>query len=112
MQDVQPGAGFVHHIVPPGHGAELRQQLVGIAGLDQAPLFHDEHLLKHIRGFLQNVGGDNERAPGLGVIVQQQAVKILPRYHVQPGYRLIHKGDGGAAGQRQHDGQHAGHALG
>ena len=58
------------------------------------------------------MGRDYKGAPGGGVVLQQQAVKILPRDDVQPGRWLVHHRDGRAAGQRQHDGHGAHHPLG
>ena len=100
-----------HVFVLARNKAERSHKAFGFGHLGNGALFHDDNLFKHIGRFFNDVGRDDKRAACFGVIFQKQFVKIFTGHHVQPGHRFIQNGDGRARGQRQHNGNHAQHAL-
>lgn len=111
-EHLEPVAHLVHHVVPAGDIAELTNELLGVCVFEDAALVQDDDPLKDRGGLLNDMGGDDEGAVGLGEVLQKELVEPLPHDHVQPGGGLVQDGDGGPAGQGDEDGHHGHLALG
>ena len=88
VDDLQPGAGAGHVLVPARNIVELGHEAFAVACLDDTAVVDKNNILKHARGFLDDMGGDDEGASRFGVIGQKHIVELFPRHHIQAGHRL------------------------
>ena len=103
--------GAVHLVGKAGDVPRPIHQLLGVLLEEDLAAVEDDDLLHHVGGLLYNVGGEDEGAPRLGVLLEQKLVKLLPRHHVETRHRLIQEGELGLAGHGHQDGHHGEHAL-